>query len=66
MQVQKRRIIDPIKTFELIASTDLLSQYERTRPLSGGCREETLNNHINVGALIQKEAFDPKKLNWTT
>ena len=25
MQVQKHRIIDPIKTFELIASTDLLS-----------------------------------------
>src|SRR5262249_20266700 len=35
---------------------DVLSQYERTRPLSGGCREETLNNHINVDALIQKGA----------
>src|SRR5215813_11330188 len=26
------------------------------RPLSGGCREKTLNNHINVDALIQKGA----------
>src|SRR5262249_59080605 len=33
-----------------------MSQYERTRPLSGGCREKTLNNHINVDALIQKGA----------
>jgi hypothetical protein len=26
------------------------------RPLSGGCREKTLSNHINVDALIQKGA----------
>src|SRR5262249_48343516 len=32
------------------------SQYERTRLLPGGCREKTLNNHINVDALIQKGA----------
>jgi hypothetical protein len=29
---------------------------ELPRPLSGGCREKTLNNHINVDALIQKGA----------
>ena len=27
------------------------------RPLSGGCREKTLQNHINVDALIQKGAY---------
>src|SRR4030095_5197173 len=40
----------------LIISSPEKSQYERTRPLSGGCREKTLNNHINVDALIQKGA----------
>src|SRR5262249_15857513 len=39
-----------------VASVGAKSQYERTRPLSGGCREKTLNNHINVDALIQKGA----------
>src|SRR5215470_4855962 len=37
-------------------STWLISRSMKGRPLSGGCREKTLNNHINVDALIQKGA----------
>jgi hypothetical protein len=34
------------------------SRSMKGRPLSGGCREKTLHNHINVEALIQKGAFN--------
>jgi hypothetical protein len=40
----------------LIAETGMCSRSMKGRPLSGGCREKTLNNHINVDALIQKGA----------
>src|SRR5262245_5438518 len=39
-----------------IRSTWTNSRSMKGRPLSGGCREKTLNNHINVDALIQKGA----------
>ena len=51
-----------VTTFNVLAETGngdterMCSRSMKGRPLSGGCREKTLNNHINVDALIQKGA----------